>query len=270
MQIAALWFTLLAFAALAIADVSITTPKSGGSFSASGGSTSITVTWVDDSDDSASDTSLANVKSYALVLCTGTNTNIQSIKTFTTTLLSSALTYTASVDAKDAPNGVYFIQVYATFVTGHTIHYTNRFALTGMSASATTYTFSGNLFSVTGDQPSPQAAVGTDSTVDTKSFTVPYTEQTGSTRYAPMQLQPGSVLTVSAYSTRHPTSAYTPYSTLRPSPNVYSTLTQGWSYTASSQINTASVAGYPTYFYAASSRVQQAVLSSAKKRRWLD
>lgn len=263
------WFLL--FLSKVFADVSISTPGTGKTFSGSSGTVSINVTWVDDTSDSSDDTSLDGVSSYAIVLCTGSSTNIKSVYSFTTTLLKTATTYDAELDSTDVPDGYYFIQVYAKFSLGYTIHYTPRFKLTGMEGTAT-FTFAASLLSVTGDAPSPQLDVGGDATsaIDSKSFTVPYTEQTGRTRYAPMQTQPGSSISHSMYSTRHATSAYTPYSSLSPSPNVYSTITPGWSYTVTSVYNTAAVAAYPTYYYPASSRVVAASMSAAKKKRWID
>lgn len=271
MQILSLWVVLLSLAARVFADVSITTPSSGQSFSGSGGSASITVKWVDSTSDDTSDSSLSNVELYAIVLCTGENNNIQSVMSLSTSVPKASLSYDATIEQAAVPNGVYFFQVYAKFTSGHTIHYTNRFTLSGMSGSASTYTFGASLFSVTGTNPAAQLAfnAGTTTAIDSRSFTVPYTEQTGKTRYAPMQTQPGPSISYSKYLTRHPTSAYTPYSTFRPSPNVYSTVTPGWSYPVTSKFNTAAVAGYPTYFYPALSRVVAASMSSANKKRWL-
>lgn len=274
MHLSSLWLLLVAFVARVAADVSISTPKSGSSFDASGGSATVTVKWVDDTDDSDSSTSLDKVTKFAIVLCTGSNSQIKPVKSLTTSLPKGTTSYEADISNSLGPNGEYFIQVYAQFSSANafTIHYTNRFQLTGMTGAASDFTFSPALFSVTGEAPTPQIAVGdgTAVSVNSASFTVPYTLQTGRTRYAPMQLQPGTSVSLTAYSTRHATSAYTPYTSLSPSPNVYSTITPGWSYTVTSKFNSATVAAYPTYYYPASSRVQQASLSAANKRRWLD
>lgn len=269
------WLLLVAFVARVLADVSISKPVKGQSYDASGGAVTVSVAWNDDTTDSDSASSLSKVTKYAIVLCTGPNAQISVVKSLTTSLSSSSTLYDASIDPSVGPNGEYFIQVYATYGTGggYTIHYTNRFQLTGMSGSGTTFTFTPAYFSVTGDAPTPQVAVGgtgTTASIDSRSFTVPYTLQTGQTRFAPMQTQPGSSVSYTMYSTRHAPSSYTPYTSLSPSPNVYSTITPGWSYTVASTFNSASVAAYPTYYYPASSRVQQASLSAAKKRRWLD
>lgn len=271
MKFTSICVLLVALVVQVFADVSITLPTSGKSFSASGGSTTVTVKWVDDTDDDTDDTSLSKVTKYAIVLCTGSNSQIKSVKSLTTSLSKSSLEYDAVIDSSLGPSGDYFIQVYAQFSGGYTIHYTDRFELTGMSGAASDFTFSASLFSVTGDGPDAQTQLGgATATINSASFSVAYTLQTGKTRYAPMQTQPGSSISYTMYSTRLPTSAYTPYSTLSPSPNVYSTITPGWSYTVTSAYNTASVAAYPTYYYPASSRVQLASLSAANRRRWID
>lgn len=268
------WLLLVALVARVFADVSISEPATGNSYDATSGAVVVSVKWVDDTTDTGSATSLSKVTKYAIVLCTGTNTQIQPVKSFTTSLPSSSLLFDASIDKSTGPNGDYFIQVFAQYPSGYTIHYTNRFVLTGMTGAASLFTFPANMFSVTGQAPSPAFSINGEGTptasIDSASFTVPYTLQTGQTRYAPMQTQPGTTITYTMYSNRHATSAYTPYTSLSPSPNVFSTITPGWSYTVTSTFNSASVAGYPTYYYPASSRVQQASLSAANKRRWLD
>ncbi|WPK24776.1 hypothetical protein PUMCH_002067 [Australozyma saopauloensis] len=262
-------YTLLLLLVSVVADVSITKPTAGQSFSGLGGTT-ITVLWIDDTSDSDSKLSLSKVTKYSIVLCTGSNNNINAVKSYTTTLPADSLTYDMKIQSSDVPNGIYFVQVYAQFADGFTIHYTPRFTLTGMSGLANTLTFPTALLTATGDVPQAQLQVGgTQVSVDSHSFTVPYTLQTGKTRYAPMQTQPGTQVTYTMYSTRLPTSAYTPYSSLSPSPNVYSTITPGWSYAVTSLFNTAAIAAYPTYWYPASERVLQASLSSAKLKRWL-
>lgn len=243
-------------------------PSSGQTYDVSSGSSTITVKWISDSND---DLSIDDVTKYSIVLCTGSNTNIQAVKTFTTLLSSSSRSYDANIEDTYGPNGYYFIQVYAQYSDGYSIHYSDRFKLTGMTGSASSFTFAASLFSIsTGDVASPQTDITSDGSIDSASFTIPYTLQTGRTRYAPMQTQPGSKVTHTMYSTRMSPSSYTPYTSNSPSPNVYSTITPGWSYSVTSLINTAAAAGYPTYYYPASSRVSQASLSSANKKRWLD
>lgn len=259
---------LAALLTLALADVEITSPEEGDKFSGSSGKASIKVSWKDNSD-SDSDLSLDNVKSYTLSLCTnGSPIQCQDPAIKQQKLTSNSATVTVNQD--DVPSGYYFIQVYTIFNSGGTTTiYTPRFRLTDMEGPTGTL-----VVTVTGDQPDGQTS-GFDQTTGSdisKSFTVPYTLQTGKTRYAPMQMQPGSKVTATTWTMRFPSSAVTYYSTKHTKPVVYSTITPGWSYTASSEVNWATVAPYPTNWYAASERKlsKASITATKKKRRWLE
>lgn len=260
-------FSVLALLQLALADVSIKEP-SDTSYSASGGLVSIPVSWKDDGD--SDDTDLSKVQWYSLVLCTGSNSAIDAAYKVQGQLSAKKTSSTIEIDSDQVPNGQYFVQVYAKFDQGYTIHYSNRFKLTGMKGDASTLTFKSDALTETGDAPSPQINVQADTSINSAWFTIPYTKQTGKTRYAPMQTQPAGSVTATTYSRREATSAYTPFKSISPSPNVHSTITPGWSYSVTSKTNTNNAAPYPTYYYPASSRVQKATLSNAKKRRWLE
>ncbi|KAI5970630.1 KRE9 [Candida margitis] len=258
---------LAAFLAPAFADVEITSPEEGDKFSGSSGTASIKVSWKDNSD-SDSDTSLDNVKSYTLSLCTnGSPIQCQDPAIKQKELTSKSTTVTVKQD--DVPSGYYFIQVYTLFTGGSSsINYTPRFQLTNMDGPTGTL-----VVTVTGDQPDGQTSASQASSVDvSKSVTVPYTLQTGKTRYAPMQSQPGSTVTATTWSMQYPSSAVTYYSTKHSKPVVYSTVTPGWSYTASSEVNWATVAPYPTNWYAASERKlsKASMTATQKKRRWIE
>lgn len=267
MLLHSLW-SLLLFA-YALADVSISQPKTGVSFSGLGGTVSFKVSWTDDADDS-DDTSLSNVSKYLIVLCTGTNSEIIAVKTLSDSVASSARSYDVSLRSTEVPNGIYFVQVCAQFTEGYTIHYSLRVRLTGMSGRTSTLTFAGSLLSVAGqDGPDAQTQLNRVAAYASALFTVPYEMQTGRTKFAPMQSQPGTVVTHTMYSTRHRTSAYTPFTSLSPSPNAYSTVTPGWDYVVTSLPNSAAVAEYPSTYYHPGQRVIQASLSSAQHKRWL-
>ncbi|KAI5970631.1 hypothetical protein CANMA_000327 [Candida margitis] len=259
---------LAAFLAPAFADVEITSPEEGDKFSGSSGTASIKVSWKDNSD-SDSDTSLDNVKSYTLSLCTN-GSPIQCQDPAITQEKLTSKSANVTVDQGDVPSGYYFIQVYTIFTSGGTtINYTPRFQLTNMEGSTGTL-----VVTVTGDQPDGQTSGFDETTASdiSQSFTVPYTLQTGKTRYAPMQSQPGSTVTATTWTPKYPTSAVTYYSTKHTKPVVYSTITPGWSYTASSEVNWATVAPYPTNWYAASERKlsKASMTATQKKRRWLE
>ncbi|ODV94044.1 hypothetical protein PACTADRAFT_50939 [Pachysolen tannophilus NRRL Y-2460] len=268
---------LILFISIVCGDVSISSPTSGQTYTVSDGTVSVEVEWI----DSGADPSLSDVESYTFTLCTGSNTDIDPISTLDTVSASSlsSYAYNASIDASAGASGEYFIQVYAAYSDGYTIHYTDRFTLDDMTGSKEP--------SGSGDSPDAQTSISDTTTTDTSavdtsaSFSITYTLQTGRTRYAPMQQQPGTTITATTWSRRFPTSAVTYYTTLEPSPNVWSTITPGWSYTMSSLVNYATPALDPSEnggWYAASEKLKSASYSSisgatitetAKKRkRW--
>ena len=191
-----------------LADVSIQTPEQGSSYSpGSDGTISIDLEWV---DDTASPT-LDQITYYTFTLCTGPNDEIVNVKTLASQITASQLTidssgddkkygYTLSIPKAVTGNGQYYIQVFAWLDNeGSTIHYTPRFTLQKMTG-ATSYTYTD------ATQPAPQTSIhyndnannnGGDNggTIDTRSFTVPYTKQSGISRFAPMQMQPGTKIT---------------------------------------------------------------------------
>lgn len=251
------------------ADVSVSSPKQGALFSGSSGTADVTLLWIDDDSGDDNDFLLDNANTYTVLLCWGDDSDIScdSDNPIVKQKALSKFEVDASLDSNAYPNGYYYFQIYTVFKDGsNTIHYSNRFQLTGMTGPKTITA------TATGDVPgaATSAKNGGGTKVPLASFTVPYTLQTGSWRYAPMQTQPASTITATTWSRRFPTSAVTYYTSLSPSPNVQSTITPGWNYTAISAINWASVAPFPTYYYPASSRVSKAQLKTAKKKRWLD
>ncbi|CAL1209977.1 unnamed protein product [Candida parapsilosis] len=234
-----------------IADLEVTSPEEGDKISGSSGKARIKVNWKD--TDSDSDFSVENIKLYTLSLCT----NGSPIQCLDPTIKGEKYTSnTATVSVEQNDDGS----------TG--IVYTPRFRLTDMEGPTGTL-----VVTVTGDSPEGQTSASESTGADiSKSFTVPYTLQTGSTRYAPMQMQPGSTVTATTWTRKFPTSAVTYYSTRHTKPVVHSTITPGWSYTASSEVNWATVAPYPTNWYAASGRkLSKASITATKKRkRWIE
>lgn len=263
---------LLALLATSLADVSITAPKGGSLYTASGSPVEIKIEW---EDDGASDaTSLDDVKSYTISLCAGSNSAIQCFKQYLKAGTVTDNLYTASILLTDAPNGNFFFQILALFPTGQSIHYSSRFTLSGMSGSSTTQVLNGTPVTLVLDDaesaPTPQINIGGDGSgsIDTRSFTVPYTMQTGKTRYAPMQSQPGSTVTMTTWSRQFPTSSVLYALTFLLIPSILTTITPGWSYTMKSAPNWASVAPYPNNWYPPNQRVTSATLSSEKHKRW--
>lgn len=252
-----------------LGDVSLVSPGSGKSFSGSSGTASVDVSWVD--DDSSGDYSLSKVDWYSIVLCTGPGTSIECFHTITTKKTISSNKYTATFDSDVTGDGYYFLQVYAMFKDGDaTMHYTNRFKLTGMSGSTASLTIEPTQ---TGSGPSANTDYADSGDGDSLSslIGVAYTAQTDKTRLAPIQTQPGSSISYTKWSLRHPTSAYTPYTSASPSPNVDSTYTPSWNYTVTSLYNYATIQEPPTTWYNPSARATTASLSTAaKQKRWID
>ncbi|RLV91279.1 Cell wall synthesis protein KRE9 [Spathaspora sp. JA1] len=263
---------LVSLVTYVIADVDITEPSQGDKFDGSSGAASVDIAWKDDSSDSSDQMSLANVKTYTIILCTGPDArgSIQCLQTAPLVPPGPIPSKKTTVSIKQGlvPNGYYYFQIYTTFTSGgDTIHYSPRFQLTGMDGTTGTLAVT-----VTGDVPGPQVqGFNAAANINSAWFTIPYTEQTGRTRYAPMQTQPGSQVTATTWTMRYPTSSVSYFTTRVQSPVVYSTITPGWDYTAESAVNYATVAPYPTNWYPASERVSKATISSAsKKKRWLD
>lgn len=270
-SLAYLFLALLAYFHVAHSQIVITRPEAGAVFEASNGEVAIPIAWQDDGQVPTDD----SISSYTFVICTGPNNAIYCLEK-TPVIKASDLSenaYTPIFDADLAADGLYYVQIYAQLNSGgDMIRYTNRILLTGMTGS----------MAATGSGASPYGETNDEAAQDTSaSFTVPYTAQTGKTRYAPMQMQPGSTVTATTWSRRFPSSAVTYYSTFRPNPEVLSTVTPGWSYTMSSLVNYATPAPFPSEvsWYPASNKLVSATLDSKlagdskrklKKRRWID
>lgn len=254
-----------------MADVSISSPGAGRSFSGTSGSVTIDLEWV----DSGAVPLLDDVNTFTFLLCTGPNNNVNCFSQLALEVPAADLldnSYTATFLNTVCANGLFYIQITAVTTDGYTLHYTNRFTLNGMTGTRR----------LTGSGSPPQGQTllqggPTIAPIDPRSWTLHYTQQTGSTRYAPMQTQPGTTVTATSWSRRFPTSAVTYYSTVRHSPNVYSTTTLPWTYTMESLINQATPAPNPSVlgWYPASERIQSASLSTyadsdvqKKRKRW--
>ncbi|KAG0677930.1 hypothetical protein C6P41_002868 [Kluyveromyces marxianus] len=224
-----------------IADVSIVSPEGGETITASGGKVTFNVKWEDDDANPP----LSEVISYKFLLCTGTDDDIVGIKELGPVKASdiSGNSYNAVFSDDVAPSdGTYFIQVFANFPDdGFTIHYSGRVKLKGVDGTLTT-----KVPTVTDTAgPPPQINVAAAS-INSASFSIPYTKQTGISRFAPMQLQPGSTVTMRTWSRKYPTSSISYYATLLNSLEQKTTITPGWSYIINSDFNYATPAAFPS------------------------
>ncbi|CAH02876.1 Kre9p [Kluyveromyces lactis] len=228
------------------ADVSIVKPTSGASYSPESGSDSIDIEIVWEESVDLPSISSYDYFTFSLLYGPGTDMDlidkVEEVAASNITLSESQYSYTPSFSIADAGNGQFFIQVYAySKELGYTIHYSPRFKITSISGGATTYTYTTDSDAV----PTPEWSLA-NSGIDTKSFTVPYTQQTGIRRYAPMQTQPGTAITVTTWSRRYATSAVTYYTSLRNSLEQMTTYTPGWSYSRTSDYNYATPAPFPS------------------------
>lgn len=76
---------------------------------------------------------------------------------------------------------------------------------------------------------------------------IPYAKQTGPTKYAPMQTQPGQVIkNPGEIKRQYPTSSYQVFKRKQaPTPNALTTITMEWNYKVTSVVNQASPAPMP-------------------------
>jgi hypothetical protein len=112
---------------------------------------------------------------------------------------------------------------------GTVINYSSRFSLTGMTGTFPPDVLTG-LNSISGTDGPPTANQDSGSAPRDDSFAVPYTLQTGLTRYAPMQPQPGTSITAKKVTPLWPTSGVTIAKTFLPQPSIQTTITQGPNY----------------------------------------
>ncbi|KAG5359960.1 Cell wall synthesis protein [Yarrowia sp. C11] len=270
-QLLVLWL-----ATFVVGDISITAPKLGESFKA--GDT-IKVTWKDDGETP----SLDDFKSLTATLVTGpdpANLLPQGLKLKDGVTVDGG-TVSVTVPASAGANGYYTIQLYAIMANGgYAIHYTNWFEMSGLTGSTKAPK------SDPGTPPEKQISDKSEKAQGDllASHTVPYAEQSGTVKYAPMQMQPGSSITAKTMSQRFPTSAFTPFQSFASAPKCTSTDTPGWSYSRGSATNMAPPAPYPSAlgWYAASAKTRATPspmptvehnsdqANTQHKKRWFD
>lgn len=222
-----LW-PLLLLINFVLADVNITAPTKGQAFSGKDGKVSFDVQWTDNGAPPSYD----DVDYISITLNQGPNNHISNVGYLQKNMHPSQIkkdgdTYSVSVeiDAATYADGQYFLQVYTAVKGdsgGNTINYSPRFVLKDMKAAKASFTYSGST------QPP-------DATNNIKPLA--YTKQTGITRTAPMQMQPGTKVTATTWSRKFPTSAVSYFPTLSPTPHWETTLTPGWSYKITSHLN---------------------------------
>ncbi|EKG15562.1 hypothetical protein MPH_07228 [Macrophomina phaseolina MS6] len=250
-----------------IADVKFTSVTGGDALTVGYGPSPITVEWT----ESGNGPKLSELESYILDLCAGTNDNFVSVKTITSKGVHAfgniAKGIVLPTDGGDAENA-YFFRMSSKTKDGETvISYSPRFTLFGMAGSfpaeiqealeanpiidpdppliPSDNEQNSELRKRQGGAPIGVGA-GNTAAGAAGSFTIPYTMQTGLTRYAPMQGVPSSKITQSTASRQYPTSAYTVYTTYAPTPTAVMTVTQGGTFTISSKEATQAAAPMPS------------------------
>jgi hypothetical protein len=122
---------------------------------------------------------------------------------------------------------------------GSVINYSNRFTLTGMTGAFTTdvTTALGTVTGTTGPPRQLIAAAGGAQAAGNE-YGIPYNQQTGLTKYAPMQPLPPHTITQQNTSPLWPTSSVSIATTFLPIPIVQTTITQGATWVFTSHQNT--------------------------------
>jgi hypothetical protein len=125
---------------------------------------------------------------------------------------------------------------------GSVINYSSRFTLTGMTGTFTpdVVTALASVSGTTGPPTQLIAAAGGAQVASGDEYGIPYNQQTGLTKYAPMQPLPPHTITQQNTSPLWPTSSVSIATTFLPIPSVQTTITQGATWVFSSHQNTVS------------------------------
>ncbi|KAH0555868.1 hypothetical protein GP486_006186 [Trichoglossum hirsutum] len=129
-----------------------------------------------------------------------------------------------------------FLKMISVAAGGTVINYSSRFSLTGMTGTFPPDVITG-LASVSGTDGPPTVNQVAGSAPGDGPFAVPYTLQTGLTRYAPMQPRPGSSITAKKVTPLWPTSGVTIAKSFLPRPSIQTTITQSPTYGVTSVEN---------------------------------
>ncbi|KAI5814412.1 cell wall synthesis protein KRE9/KNH1-domain-containing protein, partial [Pyronema omphalodes] len=213
--------------------------------------TTVQIDWKDD----GSEPSLDKFTTFSVWLCMGSN----AVPLCDTILGPSGAAFSpASTTTKflipDTVGGngdVYFLKMETVSPAGGmAVNFSPRFAMSGMkgtfSAAALAEQKKGDVAPPPGTDTTTPAA-GAPAAGDPAAMAkVPYSMQTGPTRYAPMQTQPGTKITAKSASRAYPTSSYSVFKSKGPKPIPVTTQTLSWDYKVTSLVNTAAPAPTPT------------------------
>lgn len=238
---------VIACSPFTLADVEFTSPAPGDEVA---GGTTLRVQWKDSGDAP----SLADLKSYKLFLCAGGNANPVQLAALTeqgvfSTGNSASGTVSASIGASE-PENAYFLRMESVATVGGTvINYSKRFSLTGMTGTFPQAVLDG-MEDVTGlDGPPTKNDVAgqqASQTIAEGLYGVPYNEQTGPTKYCPMQPLPPTKIIKDKPTPLWPTSGVTFAKTFMPTPQQVTTLTLAQTFSVASRMNDAAPAPHPS------------------------
>jgi len=253
--------TLLAFVLpLVVADVEFLTPAPGATETA--GST-VTVSW----QDSSNAPLLTSLAGYTIFLMVGGDTDATSQQVLTVPAaiagnhnLGTSITFSVPVTAGPPDKNAYFLKITSAPLsgTGTVVNYSQRFSVSGMTGAwpspaikaafaatgGTLTAVPATVNTVTNGVPNAPAPGGG---VADGQFGVSYQFQTtGLTKYAPMQLRPGSTITATNTAPLFPASLFTVAPTYLPTPSIVTTTTQPVTFSVTSIVNPASPAPMPS------------------------
>jgi len=227
-----LLFTVLQFAS---ADVKFTSPAAGDTLTGGG---AITITW----QDSGAAPSISDLSTYQLFLCAGGNAAGTFIQLAAVTTSGSFAngntaegTFAAGLGASTPANAYFFKMISVDTAGGTVTNYSPRFSLSGMTGTFPQSVIDG-MQDVTGtDGPATENNVqgaAASSGSGTASFALPWSMQTGLTKYVGMQPYPPSKITQKTKTPLYPTSPYTIATTAMAHPTILTTVTQPitWSF----------------------------------------
>lgn len=239
----------------ASADISFTSPAGGSTQDSSG----ITVEW----KDSGHAPALSDLTTFNLFLCSGDDAHILPLVTLAQNQLvatSSKLSFPVPPNVGDTTKNAYFLKIEAVAAAGGTVqNFSDRFSMKNMAGVFSDVVaqqlkgISGTkgpptvnaVVGVGAQQPPPPAAGGGGVPAGTAGFDVPYDQQGGATRYAPMQPMAGTKITAQDMKRQWPTSAYTIYTTNGAPPAIATTITQPQTGSVASIANPAAAAPMP-------------------------
>ncbi|KAF1812087.1 putative beta-1,6-glucan boisynthesis protein [Eremomyces bilateralis CBS 781.70] len=223
-----LWTSL---ASAVLADITFVTPAPGSTIPVG----AVSMEWKDSGEAPA----LADLTTYEVFLCAGGNTDgtfidlvplVKAGQFSMGNIAQGVVSATVGGPEKNA----YFIKIISTSPKGTVTNYSGRFTLSGMTGTfpANVVTALSTLGSTTAG-PARKNAMAAANPGATGDFAVPFGQQTGLTRYAPMQSLPPTQITAKDKPPLYPTSNVIIATAFLPpaSPSIMTTVTQSKSYT---------------------------------------